>query len=295
MSTSQIIDKDNVGAILDRAMDAADGLLRLTPAWVPRSFLHPGKRIKLAPTDWYALGAHRGGIDERWFASTTEAANDGRSWDEGLSWCAFDGQKFLLRDAVAEGQGKIVGKGDLGRVRTMARLLEVFRQHGPDPAPHAPEARARRVDRPAGQARELLLPAATERRRQPLRLHVHGPGARHDEGRRHRLPRALGRGRQRHPRPLEGLSSESRHRVDDPGRRAARARFDVYVRAAVGQRRVRHVSVAGRRARGAMGPARERRAREQAPRPGLHRRTTRLGEERRPELQAEQLRGADRR
>ncbi|MFH1265730.1 MAG: hypothetical protein ABIK89_08375, partial [Planctomycetota bacterium] len=110
MCASEILKKDNVGAILDRALDAGGGILRLTPAWVPRSFLHPGKRIKLAPTDWYALGAHRGGIDERWFASTTEAANDGRSWDEGLSWCAFEGKKFLLKDAVEEGQSRIVGR-----------------------------------------------------------------------------------------------------------------------------------------------------------------------------------------
>src|SRR3990170_1954995 len=110
MCASEVVKKDNVGAILDRAMDAGRGILRLAPAWVPRSFLHPGKRIKLAPTDWYALGTHRGGIDERWFASTTEAANEGRSWDEGLSWCTFQGKKFLLKDAVEEGQGRIVGQ-----------------------------------------------------------------------------------------------------------------------------------------------------------------------------------------
>jgi len=110
MCASEIVKTDNVGAILDRAMDAGGGLLRLTPNWVPRSFLHPGKRIKLAPTDWYALGTHRGGIDERWFASTTEAANDGRAWDEGLSWCVFEGKRFLLRDAVVEGQGRLVGE-----------------------------------------------------------------------------------------------------------------------------------------------------------------------------------------
>jgi len=63
MCASEIVKKDNLGAILDRALDAGGGLLRLTPTWVPRSFLHPGKRIKLAPTDWYALGVHRGGID----------------------------------------------------------------------------------------------------------------------------------------------------------------------------------------------------------------------------------------
>ena len=53
------------------ALDAGEGILRLAPTWVPRSFLMPGRRLKLAPQDLYALGAHRGGIDERWFASTT--------------------------------------------------------------------------------------------------------------------------------------------------------------------------------------------------------------------------------
>src|ERR1700755_771446 len=94
--------KDNIAGLLSRALDAGRGLLRLTPTWVPRSFLHPGKRIKLAPGDWYAFGAHRGGIDERWFASTTEAANDNRPPDEGLSYVTFEGKRFTLLDAVAE-------------------------------------------------------------------------------------------------------------------------------------------------------------------------------------------------
>jgi hypothetical protein len=109
MCASEVVTQDNVGAILDRAMDAGGGLLRLAPTWVPRNFLHPGKRIKLAPTDWYALGTHRGGIDERWFASTTEAANEGRAPDEGLSYVVFEGKRFLLADAVAESKGRIVG------------------------------------------------------------------------------------------------------------------------------------------------------------------------------------------
>ena len=58
-----------------KALEAAEGILRLAPTWVPRSFLMPGRRIKLRPQDYYALGAERGGIDERWFGSTTVAAN----------------------------------------------------------------------------------------------------------------------------------------------------------------------------------------------------------------------------
>jgi hypothetical protein len=97
-----IVSGDNVAAILERALDAGAGLLRLSPTWVPRSFLHPGKRIRLNPRDYYAYGADRGGIDERWFASTTDAANDGRVWHGGQSFALFEGQHFLLKDAVAE-------------------------------------------------------------------------------------------------------------------------------------------------------------------------------------------------
>ena len=57
-----LISADNVAKVLGRALEAGDGLLRLTPAWVPRSFLHPGRRIKLFPGDLYAFGANRGGI-----------------------------------------------------------------------------------------------------------------------------------------------------------------------------------------------------------------------------------------
>src|SRR3954471_23256089 len=89
-------------ATVRRALEAGEGVLRLAPTWVPRSFLMPGRRIKLAPQDVYALGAHRGGIDERWFASTTAAANEGAPEDEGLSYVVVDGRRgFTLRDAVA--------------------------------------------------------------------------------------------------------------------------------------------------------------------------------------------------
>lgn len=109
MPDSSILKSDNVGAVLERAMEAGDGVLRLTPTWVPRSFLHPGKRLKLHPDDYYALGADRGGIDERWFSSTTEAANENRQWHEGLSFCLFENQKFLLKDAIAEKGSELIG------------------------------------------------------------------------------------------------------------------------------------------------------------------------------------------
>lgn len=95
---------------IDRAFEQGKGVLRLTPTWVPRSFCIPGRRIKLHPDDYYAFGGIRGGIDERWFSSTTPAQNGPlTSPDEGFSFVVFkDGtstEKFLLRDAVSQLKG----------------------------------------------------------------------------------------------------------------------------------------------------------------------------------------------
>jgi len=91
------------------ALDAGEGILRLAPTWVPRSFLMPGGRLKLAPQDLYALGTHRGGIDERWLASTTPAANEGAPPDEGLSYIVHDGDRFTLKDAIDLNGPEMIG------------------------------------------------------------------------------------------------------------------------------------------------------------------------------------------
>ena len=89
---------------IETALNKGNGVLRLGPCWVPRSFCIPGKRLKLHPNDYYAFGGHRGGIDERWFASTTKADNGPETLpDEGLSYVeAGNGApaKVLLKDAI---------------------------------------------------------------------------------------------------------------------------------------------------------------------------------------------------
>src|SRR6195256_4323763 len=89
-------------ALLRDALTAGEGVVRLAPCWVPRSFLMPGGRLKLDPRDLYPLGAHRGGIDERWFSSTTNAANGpGTPEDEGLSYIHLaSGKRVLLKEAI---------------------------------------------------------------------------------------------------------------------------------------------------------------------------------------------------
>jgi len=101
-------------AIAQKALDQGKGIVRLTPTWVPRVFCVPGRRIKLHPDDYYALGANRGGIDERWFASTTPADNGPlTSVNEGLSHIVVEdggaAEMVLLRDAVDELKGGLIG------------------------------------------------------------------------------------------------------------------------------------------------------------------------------------------
>ncbi len=106
----------------------------MAPCWVPRSFLMPGGRLKLHPDDIYALGAHRGGIDERWFSSTTNAANGpGTPADEGLSYIAIDGQRVLLKEAIEESGDEILGAEVMREYGGFNILCKFFDNLGPIP------------------------------------------------------------------------------------------------------------------------------------------------------------------
>ena len=100
---------------VEKAMEQGGGILRLSPAWVPRAFCRPGKRIKLHADDYYVLGLTRGGIDERWLSSTTHADNGPDTpGDEGLSYIAVDQdgkETITLQEAVNLMGREIVGRG----------------------------------------------------------------------------------------------------------------------------------------------------------------------------------------
>jgi hypothetical protein len=146
--TKQPAAPDTAGSSwIRQALEAGEGMLRLAPTWVPRSFLMPGRRIKLAPQDVYALGAHRGGIDERWFASTTPAANEGAPPDEGLSYVVHEGKRvFTLRDAVASEGAKLVGAPIWDRYHRWPVYSKFFDNLGPIPHHmHQNDAQAAKV------------------------------------------------------------------------------------------------------------------------------------------------------
>ena len=132
------------------AVGAGGGLLRLEPAWVPRTFMHPGRRLRLHPDDLYALGAHRGGINERWFSSTTNADNGpGTPADEGLSYVRLEsGERFLLKDAVDTAGDLLLGSSVMDREGGWNLLCKFFDNMGPIPHHmHQSDAQATLVGR----------------------------------------------------------------------------------------------------------------------------------------------------
>jgi hypothetical protein len=136
-------------ALLKEALAAGEGIVPLAPCWVPRSFLMPGGRLKLDPRDLYALGAHRGGIDERWFSSTTKADNGpGTPQDEGLSYIAIDGKRVLLQEAIETMGDDFLG-ADVMRERGGWNVLcKFFDNLGPIPHHmHQSDSDARKVGR----------------------------------------------------------------------------------------------------------------------------------------------------
>jgi hypothetical protein len=137
-------------ALVEDAIGAGSGLLRLEPAWVPRSFMIPGRRLKLHPDDLYACGAQRGGINERWFSSTTNADNGpGTPGDEGLSYVRLaSGKRFLLKDAVDTAGDDLIGAPVMEREHGWNLLCKFFDNMGPIPHHmHQSDAQAKLVGR----------------------------------------------------------------------------------------------------------------------------------------------------
>ena len=121
--------------LIDQALTVGKGVLRLEPNWVPRSFCIPGRRLKLHPNDYYAYGPHRGGIDERWFASTTKA-------DNGLLTTTYEGLSFiwvdethhiLLKDAIEIWGNEILGDKIMKKYGGWRAYSKFFDNLGPLP------------------------------------------------------------------------------------------------------------------------------------------------------------------
>jgi hypothetical protein len=94
----------------------------------------PGRRLRLHPDDLYAFGGHRGGINERWFSSTTKAANGPLTTEfEGLSFVRAGGERFLLKEAMELAGDALLGSNVMQREGAWNVLCKFFDNMGPIP------------------------------------------------------------------------------------------------------------------------------------------------------------------
>jgi len=135
MREGRAVVRTHLGQAVESALDAGEGILRLVPTWVPRDWLVPGGRLKLAREDRYPFGVVRGGICERWLASTVPADNGPLTRpDEGLSYVVSpDGETLLLRDALANDGERLLGAALWTRAGRWPVLTKFFDNQGPVP------------------------------------------------------------------------------------------------------------------------------------------------------------------
>lgn len=109
---------------------AGDGILRMVPNFVPRSFNKPGRRIKLHPGDYFAYGMDRGAITERWFSSVVAAANGPlTSENEGMSYVSLSDDKedkVLFKEVIELLGAEIVGEELFAKYGTFPIFAKFF-------------------------------------------------------------------------------------------------------------------------------------------------------------------------
>lgn len=115
---------------MQKLLQKGKGVLQLTPTWVPRSFNEPGKRLRLHPDDYYALGMDRGGICERWLGSINKALNGPKTGPtEGMSFVLVDREtkeKVLFADAVKELGEELIGKDLMEKYGTWPTFAKLY-------------------------------------------------------------------------------------------------------------------------------------------------------------------------
>ncbi len=110
--------------------ERGERVFRLMPIFVPRRFSDAGRRLRLHPDDYYALGTARGSIKERWFSSVIPAMNGPLApADEGMSYVTPTERhedRFLLRHAVEELGSELIGETLMNEYGTWPMYSKFF-------------------------------------------------------------------------------------------------------------------------------------------------------------------------
>ena len=117
-------------SVIKEVFERGEGILHLMPTWVPRGFNEPGKRLKLHPDDYYALGMDRGGICERWLGSLAKALNGPKTGEtEGMSYVLEDVKTKatrLFKDYVEELGAELIGEGLMKKYGTWPTFAKLY-------------------------------------------------------------------------------------------------------------------------------------------------------------------------
>ena len=115
---------------IKEVFEQGKGILHLAPTWGPRGFNEPGKRLRLHPDDYYALGMDRGGICERWLGSLAKALNGPKTGEnEGMSYVLEDEETKTLRlfkDYVDELGAELIGASLMERYGTWPTFAKLY-------------------------------------------------------------------------------------------------------------------------------------------------------------------------
>lgn len=111
--------------LIENEIRKTSGVLQLNPAWVARNFIAPGRRLGL-PESQYNLG-DRGGICERWLASTTKADNKVSVPNEGLSTLKMEYEREVTLKEVVELLPELILGKEYSKTHTgLGRLAKIF-------------------------------------------------------------------------------------------------------------------------------------------------------------------------
>jgi len=115
-------------SLLQEQIEKYHGVVRFVPLWIPRTFLPPGRRLKLHPADLYPFGLEKGGICERWFCTTGVPGSDG-SIDPGTISRFYLGKgngELLFPEAIEAIGEDLLGKETMNTLGTFKMFAKFY-------------------------------------------------------------------------------------------------------------------------------------------------------------------------
>lgn len=114
-------------SLLQNQIEKNRGVIRMMPLWIPRTFLPPGRRLKLHPDDLYPYGTDKGGICERWFCSTgVPGANGVDESTMSSFYLGTSDQSISFSEAIELIGNDLLGKETMDSIGTFQMFSKLY-------------------------------------------------------------------------------------------------------------------------------------------------------------------------